>query len=88
VLGASVSQLWYLLSKDFLVLVLVSCVVASPPAYYFLHHWLLKYSYRITIGPGVFLIAAGMALVITLATVSFQAIRGAMVNPTKSLRSE
>lgn len=88
VLGASVPQLWFLLSRDFVALVLVSCVVASPVAYYFLHHWLLKYSYRITIGPGVFLLAAGMALLITLATVSVQAIRGAVVNPTKSLRAE
>ena len=88
VLGASVSQLWLLLSRDFLVLVLLSCVVASPIAYYFLDQWLHKYSYRISIGPGVFLIAAVMAIAITLVTVSFQAIRGALVNPTQSLRSE
>jgi putative ABC transport system permease protein len=88
VLGASVAQLWLLLSKDFLALVLVSCIVASPLAYYFLHGWLQKYDYRITIGPWVFVVAAGMALLITLATVSFQAIRGALVNPTRSLRSE
>jgi putative ABC transport system permease protein len=88
VLGASVSRLWLLLSRDFLVLVLVSCLVASPVAYYMLHQWLHKYSYRITIGPGVFLIAAAMALLITVVTVSFQAIRAALVNPTRSLRSE
>jgi hypothetical protein len=70
------------------VLVLVSCVVASPVAYYFLESWLHKYSYRITIGPGVFVMAAGIALLITVVTVSFQAIRGAMANPTRSLRSE
>lgn len=88
VLGATVSQLWYLLSKDFIVLVGISCVVASPVAYYFLHGWLQKYDYRITIGPGVFVLAGVMALLITIATVSFQAIRGAMANPAKNLRSE
>ena len=88
VLGASVAQLWLLLSRDFVLLVLASCIVASPLAYYFLHGWLQKFSYRISIGPGVFVVAAAMALLITLITVSFQAIRGAMANPTRSLRSE
>ena len=88
VLGASVAQLWYLLSRDFVVLVLVSCVSASPVAYYFLDSWLQKYSYRITIGPGVFVIAAVIALLITLMTVGFQAIRAATANPVASLRSE
>jgi len=88
VLGATVSQLWLLLSSDFVVLVMLSCVVATPLAYYFLHGWLQKYNYRITIGPGVFLVAATIALLITLLTVSFQAIRAALANPTRSLRSE
>jgi putative ABC transport system permease protein len=88
VLGASTSQVWMLLSKDFIVLVLISCVVASPLAFYFLQDWLEKYDYRITIGPAVFFIAAVMALLITLITISFQAIRAAMANPVKSLRSE
>jgi putative ABC transport system permease protein len=88
VLGASVSQLWLLLSKDFILLVLISCVVASPIAFYFLHGWLEKYQYRITIGPWVFLVAAAMALLITIVTISFQAIRGALANPTRSLRTE
>ena len=88
VLGASVSQLWLLLSKDFIVLVLISAVVASPAAWYFLQGWLQKYTYRITVGPGVFLVAAAMALLITVITISFQAIKGAMANPTRSLRSE
>jgi putative ABC transport system permease protein len=83
-----VSQLWLLLSKDFLALVMISCVVASPVAWYFPHGWLRKYDYRITIGPGVFFVAAAMALFITVLTISFQAIKGAMVNPTRSLRSE
>ncbi|HMH24868.1 MAG TPA: ABC transporter permease [Puia sp.] len=88
VLGASVSQVWMLLSKDFIVLVLISCVVASPVAFYFLQDWLLKYQYRISIGPWVFVAAAGAAVVITIFTISFQAIRAAVANPVKSLRSE
>jgi len=88
VLGATVSQLWLLLSKDFIVLVIISCVVASPIAYYSLHSWLEKYTYRITIGPGVFFLAAILALAITVLTISWQAIRGAMANPANSLRSE
>ena len=88
VLGASMGQLWYLLSKDFVMLVLVSCVVASPVAWYFLHGWLQRYSYRISIGAGVFLEAGAIALLITVVTVGGQAMRGALTNPTKSLRSE
>ncbi|HEY1062258.1 MAG TPA: ABC transporter permease [Daejeonella sp.] len=88
VLGASISQVWLMLSKDFILLVLISCVIASPLAYYFLQDWLQKYAYRINIGMGVFLVAAVMALFVTLITVSFQAIKAAMMNPVKSLRSE
>jgi putative ABC transport system permease protein len=88
VLGASVSQMWLLLSKDFMILVLISCVIASPVAFYFLEGWLQKYSYRIHIGAGVFLWAALMAMVITLATISFQAVRAAIASPVRSLRSE
>jgi ABC-type antimicrobial peptide transport system permease subunit len=88
VLGASISQVWLLLSKDFIVLVMISCVIASPVALYFLHGWLQKYDYRIAIGPGVFLLSALTAIVITLFTISFQAIKAALTNPVKSLRSE
>jgi ABC-type antimicrobial peptide transport system permease subunit len=88
VLGASTSQVWMLLSKDFILLVLTSCMVASPLAYYFLQDWLQKYEYRIEIGYSVFVVAACMALVITLVTISFQAIKAALANPVKSLRSE
>lgn len=88
VLGATTSQIWILLSKDFIILVLVSCVIASPLAYYFLQDWLQKYEYRISIGPSVFVIAAVLALVITMITISFQAIKAAMSNPVKNLRSE
>jgi putative ABC transport system permease protein len=88
VLGASAPQIWLLLSWDFLLLVLVSCLVASPVAFYFLQNWLQKYTYRITITGMVFLLAALVAIAITLITISFQAIRAAMANPASSLRSE
>ena len=88
VLGASVQQVWLLLSKDFIVLVLISCFIAAPVSYYFLHNWLMNYDYRISIGAGVFLLGALMALLITVITISFQAIKAAMANPVKSLRTE
>src|SRR5207302_1728342 len=88
VLGASVVQVWVLLSKDFVFLVVISCVIASPIAFYYLHNWLLKYAYHISIGPGVFIVSALMAIIITLITVSFQAIKAAVTKPVKSLRSE
>ena len=88
VLGATVSQVWLLLSKDFIVLVLVSCIIATPVALYFLQGWLQKYDYRISIGPGVFILSAVMALLITIITISFQAIKAAVVNPVRSLRTE
>lgn len=88
VLGASISQVWMMLSTDFVVLVLISCFIAAPVAWYFLTHWLQKYDYRISIGPGVFLASGIMALIITLVTISFQSIKAALANPIKSLRSE
>lgn len=88
VLGASISQVWMLLSKDFLLLVTISCVIASPLAFYFLDGWLAKYEYRITIGAGVFILAGVMAVVLTIVTISFQAIKAATANPVKKLRSE
>jgi putative ABC transport system permease protein len=88
VLGASVSQVWLLLSKDFITLVSISCVIASPLAFYFLHGWLQKYPYRISITPFVFIAAGAAAIIITIITVSFQTIKAAVANPVKSLRSE
>ena len=88
VLGASVAQVWLLLSRDFIALVLLSCLIAIPLAYYFLSHWLETYSYRIKIGPGVFLLSSALAVVITLITISYQAIKAAIVNPVISLKSE
>ncbi|HEY4327899.1 MAG TPA: ABC transporter permease [Mucilaginibacter sp.] len=88
VLGATVSQVWILLSKDFIVLVFISCVIASPIAFYFLQKWLTKYDYHITIGPGIFIVSAVVAIAITLVTVSSQAIKAALTNPVKSLKTE
>ncbi len=88
VLGASVMHLWKLLSGEFVLLVLLSCVIATPIAWYYLHEWLAGYDYRISISWMVFALAAGLALLITLATVSFQAIKAAVANPVKSLRTE
>lgn len=88
VLGASVSQLWLLLSKEFIVLVIISCLIASPVAWYFLQGWLHQYNYRISIGPAVFILAAFITLLITVVTISFQAIKAALANPVNSLRTE
>lgn len=88
VLGASVSKLWQMLSKDFIILVLIACLIAIPIAYYFLSQWLMAYEYRTPIGWWIFVIAGIGAMMITLLTVSYQAIKAALANPVKSLRSE
>ncbi|HEX3081581.1 MAG TPA: FtsX-like permease family protein, partial [Puia sp.] len=88
VLGASVLNLWKLLSKDFVILVLISCVIAMPIAGYFMNEWLKSYQNKTSIGVGVFVLVVVMSLAITLITVSFQAIKAAMANPVKSLRTE
>jgi ABC-type antimicrobial peptide transport system permease subunit len=88
VLGASVPNLWGLLSKDFVLLVLISCLISSPIAYYFMDNWVQKYEYRTDISWWVFAASAAGALVVTLLTVSFQAIKAALMNPVKSLKSE
>jgi putative ABC transport system permease protein len=88
VLGASVVDLWALLSKDFLGLVVVALVIALPLAWYFMGRWLEHYAYRTTIAWWIFAAAGAGALAITLLTVSYQSIRAALTNPVKSLRSE
>jgi putative ABC transport system permease protein len=88
VLGATVLNLWQLLSKDFVVLVVISLLIATPVAYYFMHTWLQNYEYRTQIAWWVYAITAVAAIAITLATVSYQSIRAALANPVKSLRSE
>jgi ABC-type antimicrobial peptide transport system permease subunit len=88
VLGASVHNIIRLLTKDFLKLVGIAFIIASPLAYYVMQSWLQDFPYRITIEWWVFIIAGGVAGIITLLTVSFQAIKAAFTNPIKSLRTE
>ena len=88
VLGASVFSLWQLMSKDFVALVFVSLLVAIPAAYYFMHNWLQGYEYHTQLSWWIFVVTAGVSILITLITVSFQSIKAAMMNPVKSLRSE
>jgi putative ABC transport system permease protein len=88
ILGASVSGIINMLSKDFLQLVLLSSLIAFPIAWWCMHVWLQDFAYRIGVGWWVFVIAAMLALIIAFATVSFQAVKAAIANPVKSLRSE
>ncbi|HLG38203.1 MAG TPA: ABC transporter permease [Chitinophagaceae bacterium] len=88
ILGASVMNLWGLLSKEFILLVILAFVIAIPIAYYFMDQWLQKYEYRTEITWWMFGVAGAGALLITLLTVSFQAIKAAIANPVKSLRTE
>ena len=88
VLGASVSNITTLLSKDFIKLVLIALVIASPIAYWGMHKWLQSFAYRINIHWWVFVVAGLIALFIALFTVSFQAIKAAIANPVESLRTE
>jgi putative ABC transport system permease protein len=88
VLGASVFILWKLLSKEFVLLVTISCLIAVPVATYFLRGWLNNYNYRTEISWWIFAIAILGALMITIVTISFQAIRAALANPVKSLRMQ
>ena len=88
VLGATVSNIWMLLSKDFLLLVLISCVVAFPIAYLLMDGWIQKFTYRTSITWFIFVSAGLGAITITIITVSFQAIKAATQNPVSSLRTE
>ena len=88
VLGASVFNLWKMLSSDFFLLVIISCLIAIPIAWYFLHDWLQQYEYRTPVSWWIFAAAAVGAMMITILTVSFQAIKAALANPIRSLRTE
>jgi ABC-type antimicrobial peptide transport system permease subunit len=88
VLGASVTGIVALLSKDFMKLVLLAVLIASPIAWYLMEQWLAHYAYRIHINIGVFITAGLMALLVALLTVSVQAVRAALMNPVKSIRTE
>lgn len=88
VMGASVFNIWQMLSKDFVVLVFISLLIAVPLASYFMHSWLQNYEYRSSISWWIFGVAGMGILVITLLTISFQSVKAALMNPVKSLRSE
>jgi len=88
ILGASVINLWGMLSKDFVILVGVSFAIAAPAAFLFMYNWLQKYQYRTTLSWWIFIGAGAGTLIITLLTVSFQAVKAALANPVRSLRSE
>jgi putative ABC transport system permease protein len=87
-LGASVPNVIALLSKDFLKLTCVASILAFPVAWYFMNNWLQDFAYRINITWWIFIASAALALMVAMLTVSFQAIRAALTNPVKSLRSE
>ena len=88
VLGASIFNVWNMLSKDFLKLVVISCFIAVPIAYFIMNGWLQEYPYRVVLKWWIFAVAMLGAMLVTIATVSFQAIKAARANPVKSLRTE
>jgi|AntRauTorckE6833_2_1112554.scaffolds.fasta_scaffold14692_2 putative ABC transport system permease protein len=88
VMGATITNIVTLLSKDFVKLIIIGFVVAIPVAWYALNQWLAEFAYRIELGPGLFIFAGATALVIALATISWQSIKAALANPVESLRSE
>ena len=88
VLGASVSEIVTMISKDFVKLVLIASVIAFPVAWWMMNKWLQSFAYRINISWWVFALAGLLTIAIALITVSFQAIKAAMANPVKSLRTE
>jgi ABC-type antimicrobial peptide transport system permease subunit len=87
-LGASVGNIVYLFSKEFTILIVVAFIIAGPVGYYFMHEWLQDFIYKITIGPDIFILAILMSILIAWATVGYKAVRAALANPVKSLRSE
>ncbi len=88
VLGASVANLWQMLSKEFVILVILSCIIAAPLSYYILYNGIERYEYKTDMGWWIFAAATLGALAITLLTVSYQSIKAALANPVKSLRTE
>lgn len=88
VLGATVNQLVIMLSRDFVLLIILALIIASPLAYFSMHKWLQSYNYRIEISWWMFALAGSLTIIIALITVSFQAIKAALANPVESLRNE
>ena len=87
-LGASVGHIVYLFSKEFTVLILVAFVISAPVGYYFMHKWLQDFTYRIPISPDIFILAIVASVAIAWVTVGYKAVKAALANPVKSLRSE
>jgi putative ABC transport system permease protein len=88
VLGASVVNIVRLLSKDFLKLVLIAIVIATPVVWWVMHQWLQGFAYRVQISWWIFVLAGLLAVVIALITISFQSIKAALMSPAKSLKTE
>jgi len=88
VMGASVTTLWRMLSRDFVVLVIISCLIAIPVAWYFMKMWLSRFEYHTEVSWWVFAITCLLSVVVTLLTVSYQSIRAARMNPVNSLRTD
>ncbi len=88
VLGASVTHVVLLLSRDFLQLVAIGFVIGAPLAYYLMNDWLAEFAFHTTLGVGIFVVAAGAVLVIASGTVGYQSVKAALANPADSLRSE
>ena len=88
VLGANITRIVYMLSKKYLLWIILSNLIAIPVAYYFMNKWLEDFAYRINLSWWIFVLAGGIALLIALTTVSFQAIKAAVANPVEALRYE
>jgi putative ABC transport system permease protein len=88
VLGATAANIVYLFSKEFILLIAIAFAIATPIAWYCMHTWLQDYAYRIDISWRIFFAGGAASIIIALATVSFQAIKAAIANPVKSLRTE
>jgi putative ABC transport system permease protein len=87
-LGASVQHIVYLFSKEFTILIIIAFAVSAPVGYYFMHKWLQDYTYRIDIGPEIFVLAIAASVAIAWISVGYRAVKAALANPVKSLRSE
>jgi putative ABC transport system permease protein len=87
-LGATVGHIVYLFSKEFTVLILVAFAISAPLGWYFMNKWLQGFTYKITLGPGIFMLAIAASVIIAWITVGYKAVGAALANPVKSLRSE
>jgi ABC-type antimicrobial peptide transport system permease subunit len=88
VLGASTSSIVFLFSKEFIMLIVVAFLIAAPMAWFGMNKWLENFVFRIKLGPGVFITAVALTLLVAWITVGYKAIRAALMNPVKSLRTE